>query len=226
MCGNFGLLLVRQSDWPGRQDGQSSQSLLDRKVTVKVDDDTTEDHVAKAIFTPPTQLEQQSKTKKRLGRELDDLDRSLNESMHAVSQLQGIRCMLEPSTKKDVLLDPLKILEAQTACTEIRGGQAGGYSSIEYKYEAARSDSKFDDLFNDSYRDIPICHRVRLVARKRHPLAAELAQKYRNSRSSKFAPSGPLSGVHLLLFIAAPMTLFLLFSSYSCNLHLVLRFPQ
>lgn len=36
------------------------------------------------------------------------------------------------SNKGDALKNPLAILEAQAANTEIRGGQAGGYSSLEY----------------------------------------------------------------------------------------------
>jgi hypothetical protein len=33
---------------------------------------------------------------------------------------------------KGVLLPAIHILEAQTAATEVRGGQAGGYSALEY----------------------------------------------------------------------------------------------
>lgn len=36
------------------------------------------------------------------------------------------------SSKSDPLKNPLQILESQAANTEIRGGQAGGYSSLEY----------------------------------------------------------------------------------------------
>lgn len=61
-------------------------------------------------------------------------------------------------------LPPIKILEAQTACTEIRGGQAGGYSCFEHK--------------NGVQSTAPLSTRVRLVARKRHPLAADLAKLF------------------------------------------------
>lgn len=66
-----------------------------------------------------------------------------------------------PQTGKDVTLKPaIQVLEAQTACTEVRGGQAGGISCLE-----------FDDI--NSHESFNL--RVRCVARKRFPLAADLA---------------------------------------------------
>jgi hypothetical protein len=68
------------------------------------------------------------------------------------------------------LKDPIDILEAQTAATEIRGGQAGGYSSIEWP-----------PVLGDN---VPVCKpiscRVRCVARKRYPLAADLSKLYKS----------------------------------------------
>ena len=109
--------------------------------------------------------------------EIDLLGSSLHESLHEVSRLHGLRvsqrelhCEL-PSDKtiaiaKPTALSPLLILEAQTASTEIRGGQAGGYSSFEY-----------DDLRKESA--VMTTKRVRLVARKRHALAADLAALFK-----------------------------------------------
>jgi hypothetical protein len=105
-----------------------------------------------------------------------DLDRSFHESLHEVSRLHGIRVALGDEEKSEQymsdhkngriseLLSPLVILQSQTAATEIRGGQSGGYSSLEY-----------DNIDNNTN----INKRVRLVARKRHPLAADLAALYR-----------------------------------------------
>ena len=118
------------------------------------------------------------------GRKKDSLDISLHESLHEVSRLRGLRLSdrfdipKEISEQSDLstkrlknqsilkLLSPLVILQSQTASTEIRGGQAGGYSSIEYDGQ----DSK-DVSMN--------VMRVRLVARKRHALAADLANLYK-----------------------------------------------
>jgi hypothetical protein len=105
-----------------------------------------------------------------------DIDRSFHESLHEVSRLHGIRVAMGDeeetehsmtdlkSGKNSTLLSPLVILQSQTAATEIRGGQSGGYSSLEY-----------DNIDNN----INTNKRVRLVARKRHPLAADLAALYR-----------------------------------------------
>ena len=75
------------------------------------------------------------------------------------------------------MLNPLRILEAQTAATEIRGGQAGGISSIEYSAPTSGT-SSYESRFGGS-RD-PTAHifRVRCVARKRYPLARDLAGKF------------------------------------------------
>ncbi len=113
----------------------------------------------------------------------DDLDRSVSASMHQVSRLHGIRMRDEnDSSISETLVSPLKILEAQTANTEIRGGQSGGYSSIEYQYIRTEYNSTFDALFRPSLITIPTNTRVRMVARKRHPLAADLSKLYLKQR--------------------------------------------
>lgn len=80
--------------------------------------------------------------------------------------------LVDESTSRTItspLKDPIDILEAQTAATEIRGGQAGGYSSIEWP--------TLED-------NVPVCKpiscRVRCVARKRWPLAADLSKLYKS----------------------------------------------
>lgn len=50
------------------------------------------------------------------------------------------------------LVTPSKILQEQTACTEVRGGQAGGISSLDYLNVQSDSTSGFDAQF----RKIPI----------------------------------------------------------------------
>eukprot|EP01031_Cornospumella_fuschlensis_P033081 gene33081-40016_t len=100
-------------------------------------------------------------------------DSSLHESMHEVAKTQGMRYQEQTdndSTKQE-LINPLKILEAQTACTEIRGGQAGGFSTIEYKIARKEHESRYEAMFNASIVAVPEMTRVRMVARKRHPLA-------------------------------------------------------
>jgi hypothetical protein len=73
------------------------------------------------------------------------------------------------------LLPPLHILEAQTASTEIRGGQAGGISSLEYYSRTSASHHDNEMLLN------PKATRVRCVARKRVPLSSDLAALYRRT---------------------------------------------
>lgn len=128
----------------------------------------------------------------------DGLDKSINESMHEVSRLQGIRyrdSAHADEIEQQEFVAPLKILEAQTACTEIRGGQSGGFSSIEYKYEKSKNRSHFDTLFGPPIVAVPTATRVRMVARKRHPLAADLAQLYLRQRHGKqLSPKDTITG--------------------------------
>ena len=123
----------------------------------------------------------------------DTLDASLHESLHEVSRLHGLRVSINEDYSntdrftKDLkvasaieMLSPLTILQSQTASTEIRGGQAGGYSTFEY-----------DDVRR---ADVSVaCKRVRLVARKRHALAADLDVLYRQKGGRVPSDSATLS---------------------------------
>lgn len=144
--------------------------------------------VTDAASTHPNEL---SHHRPKIEEEDDLLDRSMNESMHRVSKLNGIRVrsdadLLDPKEP----LNPLQILEAQTASTEIRGGQAGGYSTIEYVRISAAQDSS---IFDAPKINRPVNTRVRMVARKRHPLAADLTTLYMRQRLYK--PLNPKSTI-------------------------------
>ena len=132
--------------------------------------------------------------------EEDDLEKALNASIHEVSRLQGGKEVKKTTTAVNDKLDaegglsenpedlltvtPLSILQNQTASTEVRGGQAGGYSSFEYKYNRAKG-----------CLEQPIATRVRMAARKRHPLAADLAAKYLSARNGRqIDPDSVLTG--------------------------------
>lgn len=80
----------------------------------------------------------------------DALDRSLNESLHRVSKLKGIQTQKDSILKDEVIVSPIEILEAQAACTEIRGGQAGGYSSMEFSSRESQHQSRFEALFGST----------------------------------------------------------------------------
>jgi hypothetical protein len=154
MCGNFGLLQI------GLAVPVNSQS-FEKKA---IDDNGILDH--------------------GFEKKQDSLDISLHESLHEVSRLRGLRLSDRFENPREIseqsassskqtknqsivkLLSPLVILQSQTASTEIRGGQAGGYSSLEYDGQGSR-----DVSMN--------VKRVRLVARKRHALAADLAILYK-----------------------------------------------
>lgn len=124
----------------------------------------------------------------------------MHQSLHDVSRNHGLRVLGDANWTYNVssngkynviestsshagtapLLDPLFILEAQTAATEVRGGQAGGISSIEYKLSQARSNdtSGYSEKFSTGGEYTPNMFRVRAVARKRYPLAKDLANKF------------------------------------------------
>jgi len=68
----------------------------------------------------------------------------------------------------------LSLLYFNSACTEIRGGQAGGISSLEYD----RIQSKMN--------------RVRAVARKRYPLAVDLVNLYKRTAGTGTASRSTL----------------------------------
>lgn len=148
MCGNFGLLSI----------GSAPETTNEKKQKEGDGDEAS--------------FKQTSSSK-----DLDILAISLHESLHEVSRLNGLRLsvdsgdsrnnrdpMMSEKAKHDnnsSMLSPLIVLQSQTASTEIRGGQAGGYSSLEYK-STHRAGSAIEN-------------RVRMVARKRYALAADLA---------------------------------------------------
>ena len=168
MCGNFGLLQIG-----------SAVPVSSNAVEPKLIDDND-------IPNPGCEKVQ------------DSLDMSLHESLHEVSRLRGLRLSGEFDISKEIrqqsglsskqpsdhstvqLLSPLVILQSQTASTEIRGGQAGGYSSIEYDGQDRRELSMN-------------VKRVRLVARKRHALAADLANLYKKKGGRSPTPTATLS---------------------------------
>lgn len=186
MCGNFGLLLLRP-------DGNGIES----KRTADAD---SKDLDGQAVGNRWTLNSLPSFRNKVANDELDN-------SYHEVTKLDGIR-RTETVSPSDVIISPLTILEAQTACTEIRGGQAGGYSTIEYSYKRASNtwhgagdSGPYRTEMKPTTIDVPYCARVRMVAKKRHPLAADLAAMYNNYRiMSPMSEKGPLSGsIHFLL---------------------------
>lgn len=145
--------------------------------------------LANSSSTQPENTSQHSFHKPKTAK--DELDASVSESMHQVSRLQGMRFNEQADEIQyspdgiDKMVSPVKILEAQTACTEIRGGQAGGYSSIEYTYERTEHESRFEAMFGSPMIAVPKNYRVRMVARKRHPLAADLSSLYMRKRGGK-----------------------------------------
>lgn len=169
MCGNFGLLALAAAVNPLSNDNASNHNPSFHKPIVAQ----------------------------------DPLDQSINESMHQVSKSQGIRFRADSvgddvSARKEKPLSVVKILEAQTACTEIRGGQAGGFSSLEYEYvtKKEQGQSHFDSLFQASAVPIAKNVRVRMVARKRHPLAADLSKLYMHQRFGRLPdPKATITGI-------------------------------
>lgn len=172
MCGNFGLLLLAAtpSDLERSRRNQNSSSAF---------------------------------IKQYINHNVDPLDQSLQRSLHEVSVTNGIRITrrIEDSIhltdgndnkpvqdeKRDIkLLQAIRILEAQTSATEIRGGQAGGYSS--FQYEKVEASSAFDKKFGlgSCYNDASIT-RVRCVARKRHPLAKDLSNLFESKANDSSA---------------------------------------
>ena len=84
------------------------------------------------------------------------------------------------------LLHPLNIVEAQIAATEVRGGQAGGISSIEFESCSTQTAPKSQST------------RVRIVATKRVPLSHDLVQTYRKRRNIS---KSRLSSVDAMTFL-------------------------
>lgn len=186
MCGNFGLLKLSSS---------TSENQTERAESPNVP------HAGDKNLSQGRFVGESSTDDFHKNRSLRDSQRSLHDSMHEVSNLRGIRLVGQPAWTHgksqhgmydlalgDGALDqamlaqslsPLDILKAQTSCTEVRGGQAGGYSTIEYH--------------NTTISHVR-CTRVRCVARKRHPLAADLAKLYLTCGGRDPDPSSSLTG--------------------------------
>jgi hypothetical protein len=111
MCGNFGLLFIKNPPIEGTDNEVSER-------TSKKGPNTTG-------FTPLDEEEQVVRTRTV----------SFSETVNPKPEQDTGRRVGFTTTEeaKDELRNPLLILEDQTANTEIRGGQAGGYSSLEYE---------------------------------------------------------------------------------------------
>ena len=93
-----------------------------------------------------------------------ELDASIHMEGLEMERLGGLKVQHTEShhdENRSIAISPLAILKAQTTATEIRGGQAGGFSTMVYNGQ---------QLIEQK--------RVRCVARKRHSLAADLAGLY------------------------------------------------
>ena len=199
MCGNFGLLLLKQQEHTAyqpdntrcRSESDEDASLhmtmveVERLGGIRASHPTKNDH---EVSDNSAHYDDSVHTALSGGSSLDA-------SYHSASfPATGKESNHGESLGKNKILDPIKILEAQIACTEIRGnfklfhcspnhislipnpetlisqpgGQAGGISSIEY-------DSDDKHLIN------PLNARVRCVARKRIALSTDLARLYERS---------------------------------------------
>lgn len=145
MCGNFGLILLRQAQFQVENQIKSSSFHLD---------DSVHESMQRVASTHGLRVASTH------GQESNELESICNSSVPA-------------------LLDVIDILESQTANTELRGGQAGGFSSIQYPMD----DSK------------PLHKRVRCVARKRYPLSRDLASMYKKEVKSSTQQSNDIVSV-------------------------------
>ena len=141
MCGNFGLLILGQQlqhqQTPPNASASDNVDLLD-------------------------QLSDGAKTNH--GPKQQELDASIHMEELEVERLGGLKLQpveSEENQRRSISMSPLSILKAQTPATEIRGGQAGGFSTMLYNGQQLVEQK-----------------RVRCVARKRHSLAADLAGLY------------------------------------------------
>ena len=110
------------------------------------------------------------------------LETSLHGSLSAHGSLHNSAHggnFLQLELPKSELLPPLEILQSQTSSTEIRGGQAGGISSMEYEVDGHAVTAEDSANKRNIVKEInPHCARVRCVARKRYPLAFDLRNLY------------------------------------------------
>jgi hypothetical protein len=162
MCGNFGLLMLGRAATAGSPTAKPS------------DQSPTTLPAASPMSSNDIGIDNQMLEVSRHGgiRVARTESNSMN-GRRATSIVIGKRA--DEEFDSTIILPPISILEAQTACTEIRGGQAGGYSCIEYK----------EGLISNA----PACTRVRMVARKRHPLAADLSKLFAGKGGNPSASS-------------------------------------
>ena len=112
MCGNFGLLFIKNHfDNTGPEYGDSGVTVSGKRKGFDALEQQ-EDHFVK----------NRKVTFGTSGNDTDD-DEDGGELQSSIKVPAG----------NDKLRNPLLILEAQAANTEIRGGQAGGYSSLEFE---------------------------------------------------------------------------------------------
>lgn len=123
-----------------------------------------------------------------------ELDTDIDTSINSKTEVEVIKSNVNEI--KPRLLSVFDILQAQTACTEIRGGQAGGISCFEY-------DNILTTFEGHHHKKImplnsrntlghttisikqPKANRVRVVARKRYPLAVDLLNLYKRKAGSR-----------------------------------------
>ena len=149
MCGNFGLLLLQQGHVASNE-GLSA---------------TATDPVSAGLDGSVHAVMQRVAAGNGLRMSEGEIDGA---SSHA-AQMSGVgiadinTASNKDSKERSDILGVLAMLESQTANTELRGGQAGGFSSILYPPTGA-----------------PLHTRVRCVARKRYPLSRDLASMFKS----------------------------------------------
>eukprot|EP00808_Paulinella_micropora_P025729 g1755.t1 len=121
------------------------------------------------------------------------LDAAVIQNVDAVQKNKGGRS--KTGIALDSTLNPmpvLSILESQTRNTQVRGGQAGGYSTMEYPAD-------FRKHLNPRIR----WKRVRLVALKRTQLSQDLARHYHKSGGRNPSPNSVFTALGHTRFATA-----------------------
>lgn len=166
-CGNFGLLIlgddktnfVVSSPVANKKKIKVKSSLDKYKVAAEnlsYDDSSSED----ASHSDEDKSSADSDDENSAGDDSKTSSSDNSSFTDVFSKIQEITKSTPKTAKKVTLLPPLKILENQALRTEMRGGQAGGISSL----------ATHKNSIN------PYSVRVRIVGRKRHPLAVDLIE--------------------------------------------------
>jgi len=155
MCGNFGLLYLH-----------------DKNNNDNSDENTNNNHDNNNQASADDKLMMNSSYN-------NDIIHNANEVI--VAQIFERNINNNIYSKTMILKEPLLILQHQAANTEIRGGQAGGYSSFEY----TKCHNSKATTYETAYSQIPDITRIRAVARKRVPLAGDLTAKYLQTRKGR-----------------------------------------